>query len=121
MRDPLEFAILGLSVVGSISVAVVVEWIGLWGLMKMMPAPDPALESAAATEEASPRAASQITAASQKTAASGELTVAASEIEAAVSEIAAASQPELQPELQPISRQSTRHRVRALASTATVH
>src|SRR6202046_3274418 len=74
MRDPLEFAILGLSVVGSISVAVVFEWIGLWGLMKMMPAPDPALESAAATEEASPRAASQITAASQKTAASGELT-----------------------------------------------
>ena len=90
-------------------------------LMKMMPAPEPALESAAATEEASPRAASQITAASQKTAASGELTVAASEIEAAVSEIAAASQPELQPELQPISRQSTRHRVRALASAATVH
>ena len=128
MRDPLEFAILGLSVVGSISVAVVVEWIGLWGLMKMMPAPDPALESAAATEEASPRAASQITAASQKTAASGELTVAASEIEAAVSEIAAAAsepapapQTQLQPELQPMSRRSTRQPVRPLASAATVH
>jgi hypothetical protein len=60
MRDPLEFAILGLSVVGSISVAVVVEWIGLWGLMKMMPAPEPALESAAGTAEASPRAARQL-------------------------------------------------------------
>lgn len=126
MRDPLEFAILGLSVVGSISVAVVVEWIGLWGLMKMMPAPEPALESAAGTAEASPRAASQVRAtASQKTAAASEFTVAASEIEAAVSEIAAASQtelqPGLQPELQPVSRRSTRQPVRPLASAATVH
>ena len=51
-QDPLEFAIIGLSVVGSISVAVVVEWVSLWGLMKMMPAPEEAQESAAATAEA---------------------------------------------------------------------
>jgi hypothetical protein len=108
MRDPLEFAILGLSVVGSISVAVVVEWIGLWGLMKMMPAPEPALESATGTAEASPRAASQVTA-------------AASEIAAAASEPAPAPQTQLQPELQPMSRRSTRQPVRPLASAATVH
>jgi hypothetical protein len=45
-QDPLEFAVIGLSVVGSISVAVVVEWIGLWGLMKMMPGPEPTIEAA---------------------------------------------------------------------------
>lgn len=42
MQDTMEFAVVGLAVVGSISVAVVVEWIGLWGLMKMMPGPEPA-------------------------------------------------------------------------------
>ncbi len=129
MRDPLEFAILGLSVVGSISVAVVVEWIGLWGLMKMMPAPEPALELAVASADG----ASQIAAAaSQKTDAATEIMATASEVTTALSEIAAAasepapapqtqSQPELQPELQPMSRRSTRQPVRPLASAATVH
>ncbi len=42
MQGTMEFAVVGLAVVGSISVAVVVEWIGLWGLMKMMPGPEPA-------------------------------------------------------------------------------
>jgi hypothetical protein len=42
MQEPMEFAVVGLAVVGSISIAVVVEWIGLWGLMKMMPDPEPA-------------------------------------------------------------------------------
>lgn len=42
MRDSLEMTVIGLAVIGSISVAVVVEWIGLWGLMKMMPGPEPA-------------------------------------------------------------------------------
>lgn len=60
-QDPVEFAVIGLSVVGSISVAIVVEWIGLWGLMKMMPAPEPAIESAPAAE-ASPEAAIEIAA-----------------------------------------------------------
>ncbi len=58
-QDPLEFAVIGLSVVGSISVAVVVEWIGLWGLMKMMPAPEPTHEAAAPTA-ASPGAATAL-------------------------------------------------------------
>jgi hypothetical protein len=57
-QDPLEFAVIGLSVVGSISVAVVVEWLSLWGLMKMMPAPEPA----AAPTAASPEVASEIAA-----------------------------------------------------------
>jgi hypothetical protein len=61
MQDPMEFAVIGLSVVGSISVAVVVEWIGLWGLMKMMPAPEPSIETASAVE-ASPEAATEIAA-----------------------------------------------------------
>jgi hypothetical protein len=61
MQDPMEFAVIGLSVVGSISVAVIVEWIGLWGLMKMMPAPEPTVESASAAE-ASPEGAIEIAA-----------------------------------------------------------
>lgn len=60
-QDPLEFAVIGLSVVGSISVAVAVEWIGLWGLMKMMPAPEPTIE-AAAPVAASPEAATALAA-----------------------------------------------------------
>jgi hypothetical protein len=59
-QDPLEFAVIGLSVLGSISVAVVVEWISLWGLMKMMPGPEPALESAPAPAEASAEAAPEL-------------------------------------------------------------
>jgi hypothetical protein len=58
-QDPLEFAVIGLSVVGSISVAVVVEWISLWGLMKMMPGPEPAIE-AVAPAAAGPEAATAL-------------------------------------------------------------
>jgi hypothetical protein len=41
MQDTMGLAVVGLAVLGSISVAVVVEWMALWGLMQMMPAPDP--------------------------------------------------------------------------------
>ena len=41
MQDTMGLAVVGLAVLGSISVAVVVEWIALWGLMQMMPMPDP--------------------------------------------------------------------------------
>jgi len=40
MQDTMGLAVVGLAVLGSISVAVVVEWMALWGLMQMMPAPD---------------------------------------------------------------------------------
>jgi hypothetical protein len=40
MQDSMGLAVVGLAVLGSISVAVVVEWIALWGLMQMMPMPD---------------------------------------------------------------------------------
>ncbi len=53
MQDTMEFAVVGLAVVGSISVAVVVEWIGLWGLMKMMPGPEPATAPVTLSESAS--------------------------------------------------------------------
>jgi hypothetical protein len=42
-------AIVGLAVLGSISIAVVVEWIALWGLMQMMPAPEPVVAPVAAS------------------------------------------------------------------------
>ncbi|GEM_PF-3090556 len=41
MQDTMGLAVVGLAVLGSISVAVVVEWMALWGLMQMMPMPDP--------------------------------------------------------------------------------
>jgi len=41
MQDTMGLAVVGLAVLGSISVAVVFEWMALWGLMQMMPAPDP--------------------------------------------------------------------------------
>lgn len=41
MQDTMGLAVVGLAVLGSISVAVVFEWVALWGLMQMMPAPDP--------------------------------------------------------------------------------
>jgi hypothetical protein len=50
MQDPVEFAVVGLAVLGSISVAVVVEWLSLWGLMKMMPGPEPVVTPAASSE-----------------------------------------------------------------------
>ena len=53
MQDTMEFAVVGLAVVGSISIAVVVEWIGLWGLMKMMPDPEVATAPVALSESAS--------------------------------------------------------------------
>ena len=53
MQDTFKLAIVGLAVVGSISVAVVVEWIGLWGLMKMMPGPEPATANVTLTSVAS--------------------------------------------------------------------
>lgn len=40
MQDSVGLAVVGLAVIASISVAVVVEWIGLWGLMKLMPMPE---------------------------------------------------------------------------------
>jgi hypothetical protein len=43
MQDTMGLAVVGLAVLGSISVAVVVEWMALWGLMQMMPAPDPVM------------------------------------------------------------------------------
>lgn len=39
MHETMSLAVVGLAVLGSISVAVVVEWFALWGLMKMMPGP----------------------------------------------------------------------------------
>lgn len=49
MGDTMGFAVVGLAVVGSISVAVVVEWFALWGLMKMMPGPEAVEAPATAT------------------------------------------------------------------------
>ncbi len=60
MQDTMGFAVVGLAVIGSISVAVVVEWLSLWALMKMMPMPEPAAANAApvgvATAPATPAA-----------------------------------------------------------------
>jgi hypothetical protein len=52
MQDTIKLAVVGLAVVASISVAVVVEWIGLWGLMKMMPGPEPMAAPVALVEPA---------------------------------------------------------------------
>jgi hypothetical protein len=49
MQDTMGLAVVGLAVLGSISVAVVVEWMALWGLMQMMPAPDPVVATPGAS------------------------------------------------------------------------
>jgi hypothetical protein len=49
MQDTMGLAVVGLAVLGSISVAVVVEWMALWGLMQMMPAPDPVMATPGAS------------------------------------------------------------------------
>ncbi len=49
MQDTMGLAVVGLAVLGSISVAVVVEWMALWGLMQMMPAPDPVMATQGAS------------------------------------------------------------------------
>jgi hypothetical protein len=38
MKAAIEFAGLGLVILGSISFALLLEWLSLWGLMKLMPA-----------------------------------------------------------------------------------
>lgn len=50
MHETMSLAVVGLAVLGSISVAVVVEWFALWGLMKMMPGPAEAAELVATME-----------------------------------------------------------------------
>lgn len=48
MHETIGLAVVGIAVLGSISVAVVVEWFALWGLMKMMPGPEAAVAPVAA-------------------------------------------------------------------------
>jgi hypothetical protein len=54
MHETMGLAVVGLAVVGSISVAVVVEWVSLWGLMKMMPGPEPVAAPGADEDAATP-------------------------------------------------------------------
>jgi len=54
MHDTMGLAVVGLAVVGSISIAVVVEWLSLWGLMKMMPGPEPVAAQVADEDAATP-------------------------------------------------------------------